>query len=356
MVLLVSFAWFGVETIKNGPFFLSEFIAYQIDLFLNPVASHGQPFYYHFVVLLIGCFPISVIALMMFQKQNYQNENQKYLVKWMAVLFFVVLILFSIVKTKIVHYSSLCYFPLTFLAAYVLDNLYANKITWKPVLQYILLIIGLALSLAFIVIPLAGFDEEIKRQFLPYMKDPFAQANFLIPVKWSTMQLVPGFVFLYFLVISIIRFFKKKTFEAARLLLFSTLITVQLILAWIVPSVEKHTQGAAIDFWKSHANEDAYIQPLGYDSYAHYFYGKVTEENRKPAKFLAYYETHKSENPSNIIDEKNHLFTQWLLEGNIDKTAYFCCIITKAEEFEKQYNLKQIGKNGGFVFFERKVE
>ncbi len=36
----------------------------------------------------------------------------------MLILFWVVLILFTIVKTKIVHYSSLCYFPLTFIGAW----------------------------------------------------------------------------------------------------------------------------------------------------------------------------------------------------------------------------------------------
>jgi hypothetical protein len=39
---------------------------------------------------------------------------------WMQLLFWVVLILFSIVKTKILHYSSLAYFPLTYLGALTL--------------------------------------------------------------------------------------------------------------------------------------------------------------------------------------------------------------------------------------------
>jgi hypothetical protein len=50
--------WFGEEIINNGFWFLKEFLSYQVDLFLHPVASHGEPFYYHFVVVFIGCFPI----------------------------------------------------------------------------------------------------------------------------------------------------------------------------------------------------------------------------------------------------------------------------------------------------------
>lgn len=61
-VFAVSFLWFGFETIKNGQWFLIEFISYQIRLFSTPDAGHAQPFYYHFLVVAIGCFPISIFA------------------------------------------------------------------------------------------------------------------------------------------------------------------------------------------------------------------------------------------------------------------------------------------------------
>jgi len=68
---VVCLLWFGEEIMKNGFWFLKEFLAYQADLFLHPVASHGEPFYYHFVVVFIGCFPISVIALpVLFRKDR----------------------------------------------------------------------------------------------------------------------------------------------------------------------------------------------------------------------------------------------------------------------------------------------
>ncbi len=59
---MVSSIWFIPETLKNGPYFLVEFINYQIGLFSQNVAGHEQPFYYHTLVLLVGCFPISLIA------------------------------------------------------------------------------------------------------------------------------------------------------------------------------------------------------------------------------------------------------------------------------------------------------
>ncbi len=55
-VFCISFFWFGFELIKNGPWFLVEFIQYQIALFTEPVAGHKQPIYYHFVVVFSRLF------------------------------------------------------------------------------------------------------------------------------------------------------------------------------------------------------------------------------------------------------------------------------------------------------------
>jgi TRAP-type mannitol/chloroaromatic compound transport system permease small subunit len=50
------------------------------------------------------------------------------------------MILFTIVKTKIVHYSSLTYFPLSFLAAYFVYELSNNRAEIKRYLLWILLL------------------------------------------------------------------------------------------------------------------------------------------------------------------------------------------------------------------------
>src|ERR1035437_5835675 len=117
--LIISSLWFGLEMINNGFWFLREFIKYQADLFLKPVAGHAGPVYYHFLIVFLGCFPLSVLALpVLLRYQKDDTEEARYFLKWMLILFWIVMILFTIVKTKIVHYSSLSYFPLSFFAAY----------------------------------------------------------------------------------------------------------------------------------------------------------------------------------------------------------------------------------------------
>lgn len=353
--ILVSFLWFGMETIEHGFFFLREFIAYQIDLFLNPVASHGQPFYYHTVVLLIGCFPVSIFALLLVRRFHHDNIQEKEFTSWMAILFFVVLILFSIVKTKIVHYSSMCYLPLTFLAALAIDKLIEGNVKWKKFLYFFIFIIGTLLVAALLIIPLAGINEGLKQQIIPYIQDPFAVANFSLPVRWETSDLLPGIILLLSLIFAIISFARKQHAKASIAILFGVLLTLQLAMVTIVPKIEQHSQGAAIEFWEQQAEKDVYIQPLGYDTYAHYFYAKVQKPNRLPPAFETYLAAHADEvnQSSNPSETRNRLFTSWLLEEDVDKPVYFCCHMAKAAEFEQKYNLQRIGEKGGFVFFQK---
>ena len=119
---IIMLSWYGIETWKNGPWFIFEFNRYQYRLFSTPDAGYSGFFGYHFVVLLLGCFPASIFALRAFGKlpepeKRYQADFRR----WMKYLLFVVLILFSIVKSKIVHYSSMAYFPLSFVAVGLLS-------------------------------------------------------------------------------------------------------------------------------------------------------------------------------------------------------------------------------------------
>ncbi|MEO8853278.1 MAG: glycosyltransferase family 39 protein, partial [Ginsengibacter sp.] len=141
---IICLLWFGQEIINNGFWFLKEFLSYQVDLFMHPVASHGEPFYYHFVVVFIGCFPISIIGLpILFGKNVGVNKDFSILMK---ILFWTVMILFSITTTKIVHYSSLTYMPLAFMAACYLDWLIVNQQKMKISLLVLIAFMGFVFS------------------------------------------------------------------------------------------------------------------------------------------------------------------------------------------------------------------
>ena len=116
-------AWLSFDIRANG-YFISEFIHYQIRLFKSEDTDTGIPFYLNFVLTLLGIFPASALIFSSFRKNIHDGQAQNSFKKWMIYLLLVILIVFTIAKTKIVHYYSLCSFPITFLAAYYLDKLF----------------------------------------------------------------------------------------------------------------------------------------------------------------------------------------------------------------------------------------
>jgi 4-amino-4-deoxy-L-arabinose transferase-like glycosyltransferase len=345
----VCLLWFGEEIMKNGFWFLKEFLAYQADLFLHPVASHGEPFYYHFVVVFIGCFPISVIALpVLFGKSScwwrneprqqdvggvLANHNQstiqpmKDFLRLMKILFWTVMILFSITTTKIVHYSSLTYFPLSFMAACYIDFLIVKQQKMRIPLLVLIAGMGFVFSFLLAALPYVANHHEL---ILPYLKDPFAAASLNVNVHWSGFESLIGVLYFIAVILAVIFFYKKKNRLAIIFLFYSTAICLFIYLLAVVPKIEKYSQGPAIDFYKSLAGKDVYVWPIGFKSYAQYFYTK------------------KSATP--VYGEKDE---QFLLKGNITKPAFFVVKITNTSFDTSCNNCTLIKQEGGFKFYKR---
>lgn len=324
---IICLLWFGQEIINNGFWFLKEFLAYQADLFLHPVASHGEPFYYHFVVVFIGCFPISIIALPIFFSKN-AAVNKDFL-RLMKILFWTVMILFSITTTKIVHYSSLTYMPLAFMATVYLDSLLVKREKMKPFLLILITIMGFVFSFLLAAIPYVANHHEL---ILPYLKDPFAAASLNVSVNWSGFESVIGIVYFMAVLLAVILFSKKQNWKAILFLFYSTAICLFIYLLAVVPKIEKYSQGPAINFYETLAGKDVYVWPVGFKSYAQYFYAK------KPV--------------SPVYGEADEEF---LLKGNITKPAFFVVKITNTGFDSTCNGCSLIKQEGGFKFYKREA-
>ena len=190
MALMPFLMWVGLETILRGDWFVREFTSYQYRLFSTPDAGHAGFPGYHFVVLLLGCFPASVFAIRGMGLGKYGGFQSRDFWRWMMILFWVVLILFTIVKSKIVHYSSMAYFPLTFLAATSLDRLLDGTDRLTAWMRGLLgFIAGLAI-VASLALPLLGQNAEALKPL--FIGDAFAQANLEAAVSWDFWALIPG--------------------------------------------------------------------------------------------------------------------------------------------------------------------
>ena len=326
--LIITSLWFVPEMINNGFWFIREFLKYQADLFLKPGAGHSGPIYYHFLIVFLGCFPISILALpVLFRKEPVSADEGKYVLRWMIILFWVVMILFSIVKTKIVHYSSLAYFPLSYFAASFVFELVNGRDIFKKYLTWFLLVTGTIFSIILIGIPLVSRYKDL---ITPYIKDDFAIACLNTPVKWNGYEFLIGVIYLLFLFVSVVIIKRRQFFIGIITLFYATAFCIFFYLKAVVPKIEGYSQAPAINFYKSISGQDVYVTTIGYFSYAPYFYFRKM--------------------PGANIESSNK---EWLLNGEIDKPVYIVTQSTKKILLDNHPDCTFIKQEGGFLFYYR---
>jgi 4-amino-4-deoxy-L-arabinose transferase-like glycosyltransferase len=328
VALLVTMAWFGLETIKHGTWFVETFTRYQLRLFSTQDAGHGGFPGFHVVVLLLGCFPASVFAIRGFYKFRPQDKHVDDFRIWMIILFWVVLLLFTIVRSKIVHYSSMAYFPLTFLAALVLEQIIERKLYFNRWLRIGIIAIGSLYAILTISMPFLGRNVDAIRPL--FEKDPFAMANLEAEVHWSGWESIAGFLLLAVVILSVFFMRRGRLKRGVVLLFLGTALFVNMTLVFFIARIEGYSQHAAVEFCRSLQGKDCYIITSGYKSYVHYFYPRIQPHS----------------NPGYIDKE-------WLLTGDIDKEAYFLTKIHRADDLRKIDGLEELGAKNGFVFFRR---
>ena len=331
--LFVGGFWFILQTLNGNSEIVKDFFVYQVRLFQTEDAGHGGFLFYHFVVLCIGVFPASIYAFLYLKR--FQKDERLVFFEfktWMVILLWTVLILFTIVKTKIIHYSSLAYFPLTFIAAFYIYKLLEQKESLPKWIKTMLLSLGFVWSLIVVALQFVAMNKE-KITEMNLIKDDFAVGNLQAQVHWTGFEFLIGALF--FVALLFIFLSKRLTTQNQIIAsLIATLLFIYSTVVVIVPKVEGYTQNAAIEFYKSRQNEDCYVKTVGFKSYADLYYTA-----KKPTKNL------------------NSNLENWLIFGAIDKPVYFVMKNTRSEEFTKNFpHIKRIGEKNGFVFYKREVE
>lgn len=351
--LLVAGSWFIVEYFKGNAGVISEFIEYQIRLLETGDSGHDGPFIYHFVVLLLGCFPSSLIFIVSYTKYRTLTPYQRLFRKIFLSLFWVVLLLFSFAQTKIVHYSSLCYYPLTFVAAIGLVN-YFSEIKFNSFLKILYWLVAGVFAIAFIAI---GFIDYYKPWLLQsgLIQDEFAAQNIGADVHWSGFEFLIGVVFLFgsLLVYRAIRLKKTKFLYAG---LVTNLCFIYMAIAVIIPKVERYSQHSAIEFYKACSQQNCYVETHGFKSYAYLFYS-----NRKPGDYTNPDQVQFIERQLDLMVSEGHSRIKsyatsnmlWMENGKLDRPAYIVVKTKEEQELLKKQGMMKLYDENGFSFFVR---
>lgn len=323
--LIPYIIWYSIVLINAPKEILSDFFNYQMRLLTTSDAGHGGPIYYHIVILLLGCFPASIFAL---QSLKSKNDNFQLL---NIVLLSVVVIIFSIVKTKIIHYSSLAYFPITYLAATSLYRLDIKEIINSKYVQYLILFIGFIISFAIAGLPIF---IRYRNSGIIQIKDEFAKLILTKPILMGGYEEYIG-LFLFMGVLSSFLYLRNNEIRKYLFIISLTVaFTIFLFLPITAPKIEHFTQATPISFMQSLKGKNVYVEVLGYKSYAHYFYSEIMPSNSTSSLIG--------------IDDK----IEYLLNGKLNKDAYFI-IRTKDIKDYQQYNLDTVSIQYGFALLKR---
>jgi 4-amino-4-deoxy-L-arabinose transferase-like glycosyltransferase len=329
---LVGGSWYILQILSGNYNTMVDFIVYQIRLFQTRDAGHGGFWGYHFVVLFFTVFPTSLLALKSFSKEKSDLPLSRLTKSWMLILLCVVLVLFSIVKTKIVHYSSLAYFPLTFLAAGFVYSGWQNKLKWNKWISALIIFVAMLLSILVLILP---FTDSLKQIIIGnnFIKDAFTVALLNTDGGWHGFEIIPGILFITAVIYIFVKIHSVSILKRAVALWMVTLFFTYATIILFMPRIEKYSQNALIEFFKSKASENVYLKNIYFKSYAIYFYGETM-----PQKNINYY------------DEN------WLLSGKIDKNVFFITKIHKTEGLKSYSDIVKIGEKNGYVIFERKAK
>jgi 4-amino-4-deoxy-L-arabinose transferase-like glycosyltransferase len=325
-LILIIVGWLSIEIFNNGLDIIRKFIEYQAELFSSDVAGHAQPFYYHFVVVFFGCFPISILALPSLFKKRWELPFEMNV--WMLCLFWSVLILFSIVTTKIIHYSSMTWIPLSFIAAINIHKAMIGEFSFKKAIRITFVIVGILIGVAMIAVPLLFMNKEV---LIPLMNDQFAVDSMNQLVHWYGIEIIGGVLFLIGTIIGFVQLNRNKIQHFLITTASSLSISLILVLFLVIPKVEKITQGPAIEFYQELKGQDAYVEVYGFKSYAHFFY---------------------FEQPTGMTDEQKQM--NWLVHGKVDKPVY---LVTKStnNDVDNFTNFSLVKQKGGFKLYKREL-
>ncbi|GAB1351100.1 phospholipid carrier-dependent glycosyltransferase [Ignavibacteriales bacterium] len=331
---LTAGVWFGIEFFVNGPTFLEAFFKYQIRLLTTGDAGFSGPIYYHLIVVLIGCFPSSLFIFYAFKKQNTLSPGQKDFKLVMIILLSVVMVIFSIVKTKIVHYSSLSYYPVTFLGALVMYDIVTEKLVNFRFTKIALVVTGSFIGVVISALASLGIYKE---EIIPYLTDEYVKANLQADSVWFGWEPVIGLLLIGTTIYSIVLYNKQKAMQATLFLFGGTALTLSLMLPLMLPQIENYVQGAPVEFYKSLEGKDVFVKAVGFRSYADIYYSKKTKNN----------------SASGVgIEHKN--IEDFLINGDIKKPAYFVTKINERDKWTKIPNLKVLYEKNGFIFLQRR--
>lgn len=273
--LTIALSWFAINFLVSGPQFLAGFAAFQGMLFSQPLDSHEGPFFYHFIVALLGLFPWTPLLLLYFNREvrmavvHKERDLVFFCLGW--ILF--VLILFSFVRTKLPHYSASMYIPQTLLILIALREAAGLSVRWNWI-QILTATYMIVLGLAFAILPYTFGDFREKMGFI--MKNP---------PEPHALAFLPGMLLVGLAFVTVFFLKKRQWFSYLCSGLFSTALFLASLWVLVLPLYTSHNQGPLRTLMQEAYSKNGELAMYRFLSFDLFFYGQRTIEVLHSYKF-----------------------------------------------------------------------
>lgn len=266
--LLVASSWYLANLGVYGPDFLMGFVEFQRKLLTKPLESHHGPFFYHFIVAPIGLLPWTGFLLALTDEKIRKifwakEQNRKISLAFLSWIGFV-LAIFSIVQTKLPHYSSSIYLPLSFFIARILE--YRERKEYElPKKATIGFFLGYFFLVALFLLVPAIVDASLEKE---WFREAIQNAD---PKGFGFTGYIPGIVLLLGFLLGIIVYPKKNQW-----FFFSVLLTMSSFLSLLsflwMPRVIEWNQSPQVELTEKAFQEGGEIILYKYLSFAPMYY------------------------------------------------------------------------------------
>jgi hypothetical protein len=268
----------------------------------------------------------------------------------MRTLFWVVLVIFSVVTTKIIHYSSLCWFPLTYFAGYHTYLIHTNRGQNHWSQKVTLFITALGLLTVMLLLPLVFGRTELPHWATPHL-DAYTKGLFDGQEPWSFTALIPAMLMILLVFPWLIKNFLHNQWHPGKLFIGVSAVALSSYF-FLLPPAERLLQKELTQTVVQETEpKNQIVETHGFRSYALYFHGKTQPENMQGVWLTDTFVLHRSQHNPYPLQEAKRV---WIKDAN---HHYNARLITKStyvadRYFRYQFNL--IDSQGAYFVWQRR--
>lgn len=334
LAAIIPLFWLSVDGILNGPDAVLAIPAAQWRLFSIAPEGRGQFWGFYLIAFVLGCFPASLFAIQALWYRTPENQEKEYperfeqrdFRRWMKMLFWTILIFFTLRSTKTPFDAFVAFFPLSFLSAFSVHQILGQRQVSERWSQVIVIATGALFSLLTLFWALTGHPAGIAALGMGNLSG----ISVAVPRPIGVTGILPATILIVLGVIAW-RHFRKGAIQPAFTTLFAAFAGFSVMVSiTLLPATVRNATGAAIEFARSKSAEDCYLLPFHFDA----------------PGLLFYLEKNASAHPSGNKED-------WLLFGEADKTVYIIARDRDAGQLSGYAHLEELYRKDGYVFFRR---